>query len=145
VKLFTIGFAGSSAESFFGRIQDAGVVSLLDVRLKPNSQLSGFAKAKDLPFFLAKTSGADYRPLPELAPTTEMLDAYRKRKMSWDEYAVNYLRMLDDRKVAEILSPKEMDGGCLLCSESKPHQCHRRLAAEYLRSNWQADCEIRHL
>jgi len=145
VKLFTIGFAESSAESFFTRIERAEVASLLDVRLKPNSQLSGFAKAKDLPFFLAKTSGASYRLLPELAPTTELLDSYRKRKMSWDEYAIHYIRLLEDRKVAELLSPSEMNGGCLLCSESKPHKCHRRLAAEFLRSRWDAECEIQHL
>jgi hypothetical protein len=36
------------------------------------------------------------------------------------------------------------DGGCLRCSEEKPHHCHRRLVAEYLKGHWQ-DVEIEHI
>ena len=32
----------------------------------------------------------------------------------------------------ETLDRELLDGGCLLCSEAKPHHCHRRLVAEYL-------------
>jgi len=32
----------------------------------------------------------------------------------------------------------------LLCSEDKPHHCHRRLVAEYLAQHW-ANVEIVHL
>jgi hypothetical protein len=34
--------------------------------------------------------------------------------------------------------------GCLLCSEEKPHHCHRRLVAEYLKGKWDA-VEIEHI
>ncbi|HEX5337516.1 MAG TPA: DUF488 family protein [Gallionella sp.] len=37
-----------------------------------------------------------------------------------------------------------LDGRCLLCSEDKPHHCHRRLVAEYLKQHW-GDVEIVHL
>ncbi|HEV2394926.1 MAG TPA: DUF488 family protein [Verrucomicrobiae bacterium] len=41
--------------------------------------------------------------------------------------------------------PKEIVAeGCLLCSEDKPHHCHRRLVAEYLRQRW-GDLDILHL
>ncbi|WP_260478205.1 DUF488 domain-containing protein [Pseudomonas aeruginosa] len=33
---------------------------------------------------------------------------------------------------------------CLLCSEDKPHHCHRRLVAEYLAGKW-PNVEIVHL
>ena len=45
MHLFTIGFTKSSAESFFTRLQTAGVERLIDVRLHNVSQLAGFAKA----------------------------------------------------------------------------------------------------
>ena len=32
----------------------------------------------------------------------------------------------------------------LLCSEDKPHRCHRRLVAEYLKNHW-GNVEIAHL
>ena len=34
--------------------------------------------------------------------------------------------------------------GCLLCSEHEPDHCHRRLVAEYLKSEW-GDVQIEHL
>ena len=41
--------------------------------------------------------------------------------------------------------PREIiEGGCLLCSEDKPHHCHRRLVAEYLKQQW-GDVDIQHL
>jgi uncharacterized protein (DUF488 family) len=45
----------------------------------------------------------------------------------------------------ETTTPRElMDGGCLLCSEEKPHHCHRRLVAEYLQQHW-PDVQIEHI
>ncbi len=61
VQIFTIGFTQSSAEHFFGRLADAGVARVVDVRLNNSSQLAGFAKAQDLPFFLRELVGAEYR------------------------------------------------------------------------------------
>ena len=61
MEIYTIGFTQTTAERFFGRLADAGVKRLLDVRLNNSSQLAGFAKAQDLPFFLRRLVGADYR------------------------------------------------------------------------------------
>jgi uncharacterized protein (DUF488 family) len=40
------------------------------------------------------------------------------------------------REIEKRIDPEIMAGGCLLCSEDKPHQCHRRLVAEYLQGKW---------
>ena len=48
------------------------------------------------------------------------------------------------REIEKRIDPEMIKDGCLLCSEDKPHHCHRRLVAEYLRANW-GDLEIRHL
>ena len=143
MKIFTIGFTKTTAEGFFERLKDSGAKKILDVRLNGNSQLSGFAKKKDLPFFLENLCGMEYQYLPDLTPTQSILDAYKKKKGSWEDYEDSFLNLMRERKI-EDMDPKVIDGGCLLCSEDKPHHCHRRLVAEYLQEKW-GDIEIQHL
>lgn len=144
MKVYTIGFTKTSAERFFTRLRDAGVRSLVDVRLNNVSQLAGFAKKEDLRYFTGALVPASYWHRPELAPTQEMLDAYKKSKGSWDEYAEAFSKLMATRKIEETLVREELDGACLLCSEDKARRCHRRLVAEYLRARW-GGVEIVHL
>ena len=69
IRLFTIGFTKKNAEEFFGKIIEAGVKRVVDVRLNNTSQLAGFSKKEDLVYFLKNLGGIDYVHLPELAPT----------------------------------------------------------------------------
>jgi len=41
------------------------------------------------------------------------------------------------------LTPASFERSCLLCSEHKPHHCHRRLVAEYLSQHW-SNVQIHH-
>jgi hypothetical protein len=50
-----------------GLVRAAGVRHLLDVRVHNSSQLAGFTKAGDLPFFLSELCGASYTHQPLLA------------------------------------------------------------------------------
>lgn len=143
MKLFTIGFTKTSAEDFFSRLSKAHVKKLLDVRLNNISQLAGFAKRDDLRYFAERICGIGYGYLPELAPTKDMLDEYRKSKGGWSTYAQKFLDLMARRKI-ENIDRSQFDGGCLLCSEDKPHHCHRRLVAEYLKDKW-GNVEIEHL
>ncbi|NBB77874.1 MAG: DUF488 family protein [Verrucomicrobia bacterium] len=143
MKIFTIGFTKTTARSFFGRLKNAGVRRVVDVRLNNVSQLAGFAKRDDLAYFTEALCGADYKHRPELAPTQGILDAYKKQKGDWGLYEQQFLDLMGKRKIEEI-DPAELDGGCLLCSEDTPHHCHRRLVAEYLREKW-GNLEIIHL
>lgn len=143
MKLFTIGFTKKSAEDFFSRLSKAHVKKLVDVRLNNVSQLSGFAKKDDLRYFASVICGIGYEQLPELAPTQDILDAYKKTKGAWSVYAEKFLELMARRKIEDI-DRSQLDGGCLLCSEDKPHHCHRRLVAEYLRGKW-GNVEIEHL
>jgi uncharacterized protein (DUF488 family) len=144
VKLFTIGFTKKSAEKFFTKLSRAGVKRLIDVRLNNTSQLAGFAKKEDLAYFLKTICGIDYVHLPELTPTADILDAYKKHKGDWKVYERKFLDLMAKRRVEESVSQELLDGGCLLCSEDKPHYCHRRLVAEYLNEKW-GNVEIKHL
>jgi uncharacterized protein (DUF488 family) len=143
VKLFTIGFTKTTAEKFFSRLQNSGAKKLVDVRLNNVSQLAGFAKRDDLRYFADRICRMEYEHVPALAPTQEMLDEYKKGGGAWEQYASKFLALMSSRHI-ESLDRKNLDAGCLLCSEDKPHHCHRRLVAEYLRDKW-PDVEIVHL
>jgi len=144
MKIFTIGFTKTSAELFFTRLQKAGVHSLVDVRLKNVSQLAGFAKKEDLQYFLRAICGVGYLHRPELAPTEDMLDSYKKQGGDWAVYEQRFLDLITSRRIEEIVPRESLAGACLLCSEDKPHHCHRRLVVEYLKKKW-GDVEITHL
>ena len=144
MKLFTIGFTKKSAQEFFARLKDAGVRRVVDVRLNNTSQIAGFAKARDLEYFLKAITGIDYVHLPDLAPTQDILDNFVKAKGSWSEYERRFGQLMETRRIAETAPRGLLDDGCLLCSEDTPDHCHRRLVAEYLRKHW-GDVEIVHL
>jgi uncharacterized protein (DUF488 family) len=137
VEIYTIGFTQTTAEHFFGRLRAAGVQRLLDVRLNNSSQLAGFAKAKDLPYFLRELVGATYEHEPLLAPTQELLDEYKKRKGDWGSYERRFLDLMTERQIERALSPAEFElPTALLCSEATAEHCHRRLVCEYLAERW---------
>jgi uncharacterized protein (DUF488 family) len=132
----TIGFTRTSAEEFFKRLLDAGVKTVMDVRLHNTSQLAGFAKADDLAFFLRRIGDIYYVHEPLLAPTDQMLKAYKKEKGDWRAYEKRFLGLMSERQIENRFTPEIFDGACLLCSEATPHHCHRRLVCEYLNDKW---------
>lgn len=144
MKVYTIGFTKTSAESFFNRIQKAGVKRIIDVRLNNVSQLAGFAKKNDLCYFLDVICRIAYLYRPELAPTKELLAAFKKKGGQWADYESNFLELLASRRIDQSIRPDEIDGACLLCSEDKPQHCHRRLVVEYLKEKW-GQLDIIHL
>lgn len=144
MKLYTIGFTKRNAEGFFETLRSSDAKSIVDVRLNNVSQLAGFTKKQDLAYFLKWICGMDYLHLPVLAPTQEILDAYRKDKGDWAVYEQRFLALMAERKIEDAVSPEQVADGCLLCSEETPHQCHRRLVAEYLAQHW-GNVEIEHL
>ncbi len=145
MKIFTIGFTKKSAEQFFTRLKNAGVRRVVDVRLNNVSQLAGFAKKDDLKYFAKAICDVDYVHVPALAPTADILDPYKKSKDGdWPLYERQFLDLMQKRCIEETVPKEILDGGCLLCSEEKPHHCHRRLVAEYLKEKW-GSVEIEHI
>ncbi len=144
MKVFTIGFTKTSAESFFNRLRKAGVKKVVDVRLNNVSQLAGFAKKDDLRYFLKAICDIDYIHEPDFAPTQEMLDAYKKDDGDWSDYERQFLALIQYRHIEQSMPRESLDLACLLCSEDTPEHCHRRLVAEYLKEKW-GEVEIVHL
>lgn len=146
MNISTIGFTKTTAENFFSRLKTGQIRRVIDVRLNNTSQLAGFAKADDLRYFLRSLCGIDYVHWPFLAPTQDILDAFKKQKaVDWRVYEDQFLALMATRRIEDKLKPDQLDGNCLLCSEDKPHHCHRRLVAEYLSSKWSIPVSIRHL
>lgn len=146
MKLYTIGFTQKRAETFFDLLKEHEIQQLVDIRLHPGGQLSGFAKQDDLPYFLSKLAGdCRYIYLPELAPTKEILDDYRKDS-DWDRYLTRFESLMDERGIPRILDRNDFETyrSCLLCSEPTPEKCHRRLVAERIAAIW-PNVEIVHL
>ncbi|MBF0192561.1 MAG: DUF488 domain-containing protein [Magnetococcales bacterium] len=145
VSVSTIGFTQKSAKSFFSMLRAERVTTLIDVRLNTSSQLSGFAKQCDLIFFLKELCGIKYVHLLNWAPTQDILEAYKKKEISWDAYQDKFIDLMARRMIERDVTRELLDGGCLLCSEHEPHYCHRRLLVEYLRKNTNLDINVKHL
>ena len=136
MKIYTIGFVGKTAEEFFSLLTRHHITKLIDIRLNNKSQLAGFTNIKHLPYFL-RLHGIDYEYLPMFAPTKELLDNYHHKKIGWQEYEIGFLQLLEKRKILDkIDNIEKFDNAVLLCSEPTADQCHRRLTAEYLQSNF---------
>jgi uncharacterized protein (DUF488 family) len=148
ILLCTIGFAGKTAEEFFRLLQEAQVEKLIDVRLNRGGQLSGYAKHPDLGYFLQKVANIAYSHEPQLAPTRELLDAYRQSE-DWATYEAGFLALMQSREVPRMFDASTWpQRATLLCSEPGPEKCHRRLVADLLAAHWRSrgrSVEIRHL
>jgi uncharacterized protein (DUF488 family) len=145
VTIFTIGFTKKSAEKFFTALRGAGVRRLVDIRLNNSSQLAGFTKKNDLPFFTREICGIDCVHMPDLAPTADILDRWKKHKNGdWALYERSFLDLICKRAIEKTVPRELLDDACLLCSEETPEHCHRRLVAEYLKEKW-ASVRIEHI
>jgi uncharacterized protein (DUF488 family) len=132
LNIYTIGFTKKSANDFFEILHKSGAKHLLDIRLNNTSQLTGFTKKNDLRYFLKNLINMEYHEVPSFAPSKTILDEYRKTK-DWVKYEQSYLELIKNRNLEQEIPLTQIEEGVvLLCSEPKPNQCHRRLAAEYL-------------
>ncbi len=143
--IYTIGFTKRSAKDFFEALRGTSAKHLLDIRLHNTSQLAGFTKRADLQYFLREVVGMQYHEISALAPEETALKEYRKGK-DWAKFEASYLIAVRQRQVERQLDISLFEeGAVLLCSETTPDRCHRRLAAEYLRSGLLPQAEIVHL
>ncbi|MCU5340120.1 DUF488 domain-containing protein [Bacillus cereus] len=146
IKVTTIGFSKKNLKKFLELLKNAEVTCLVDTRLNNTSQLSGFAKKEDLRFILEELVGIKYIHRLDLAPTQDILSDFKAKKINWEEYTERYLTLLRERKVEEQIDELLGDNQiiCFLCSEHKPHNCHRSLLTQYIKEH-KEDIEILHL
>lgn len=144
-NIYTIGYTKKSLAQFIQLLQEAGVDAIIDVRLRNTSQLAGFAKRDDLAFLLREGFGIGYEHRPDLAPTSDIRDAY-KADHDWEAYERAFRPLLAERDAEnigrQILARYRRP--CLLCAEPSADHCHRRLVAEHWASRL-PDVEVVHL
>ncbi|MDR1832597.1 MAG: DUF488 domain-containing protein [Fusobacteriaceae bacterium] len=137
MKIYTIGFTKKSAENFFSVLEEQHIEALVDIRLNNTSQLAGFSRYPDLPYFLEKIIHVRYIQDPDFAPSKEMLRRFREGDINWDAYTLAYQKLLEERNIKDHIQEKYRDfldkNICLLCSEDKADHCHRSLAAQEIK------------
>ena len=146
MTIYTIGFAQKNAKTFFELIRKNNVEIVVDIRLNNKSQLAGFTKGNDLSYFLKEICNCEYTHCIDFAPTKEILDNYKKKGATWDQYVEQFLPLMEKRKAVELFAKmfKNYNSVCLLCSEPTPERCHRRLLAELIHKK-NPDAIIKHL
>lgn len=130
--LYTIGYERRPLSELIHLLQEAGVDTVIDIRLRNTSHLAGYTKRDDLAFLLSEGFAIAYEHHPELAPTAEIRDTYVEDG-DWPRYEARFKELLAERQAelagGEILT--RYRAPCLLCYEAMPEHCHRRLVAEH--------------
>ena len=137
MTVYTIGFTRKTAQQFFDAIKYRMIQLLVDVRLKNNNQMCGFTKKQDLPFFLEAICHCEYDHKDLYAPSKELLTAWKKKRITWQDYEEQYAALMAERNAVEDFKVSYdglYESVCLLCSEPKPEHCHRRLFAEMVKA-----------
>lgn len=116
------------------------VRAVWDIRLWRVSTYAPFYSGDSLSAAL----GDRYEYHPQFAPTAEILTGYKDGHITWADYERMYHELLAARHPTTGLVPSDLDRICLLCMEKSAAQCHRRLAAEYITTQF-SDLEIVHL
>lgn len=93
-------------------------------------------------YFLDTICEIKYEHEDRLAPTQELLKAYRSSELDWPEYERQFRNLMLERDIPATLEKDAYQAKtALLCSEPEPDRCHRRLVAELLAAQWQASVE----
>ena len=143
MKLFTIGYEGSTQAEVIGRLKTAGVEVLVDVRAVASSRLAGFSKSL-LAASLAE-AGIDYVHLRQLGTPKPGRDAARKGHIA-EMTAIFEDHMSEAAAQLELARAKELASGkkvALLCFEADHHGCHRKILAELICED--LGCPVEHL
>ena len=130
--VYTIGYRRKPLSTFITQLRDAGVDAVIDIRLRNTSHLLGYTKQDTLDFLLREGFEIAYEHYPDLAPTSEILDAYREDR-DWAAYRDRFLPLLEERAAEQIGRQilARYRAPCLLCAEDSAERCHRRLVGEY--------------
>lgn len=127
MRIYTIGYEGSTQAEVIAALAAAGVERVIDVRAVPRSRKPGFSKnvlAAGL-----KEAGIDYVLLKALGTPPAGREAAHKHR--FEEMARIYAVQLDTPEAgAEAARLVDLAGekpSALLCYERDPAHCHRTL------------------
>ena len=141
MRIFTIGYEGTTVGGFIAALQAAGVERVIDVRALPLSRRPGYSKT---PLRLAlEETGIEYVHLRALGTPTEGRNAARAGRH--EDMARVYAGQLElpeaIAQTAQMIALVEEKPSALLCMEREPAHCHRTLLLDAVAAN----AEVVHL
>jgi len=127
MRVFTIGYEGSTVSEFLAALESAGVERVIDVRALPLSRRPGFSKS---PLKAAlEEAGIEYVHLKALGTPAEGRAAARAgRHEDLERIYAGQLELPEAiGQSAQMLDLAAERPSALLCMEREPAQCHRTL------------------
>jgi uncharacterized protein (DUF488 family) len=141
MRIFTIGYEGTTVGEFVAALQEAGVERVIDVRALPLSRRPGFSKT---PLRLAlEGAGIEYVHLKALGTPADGRAAARAGRHEELERIYAGQLELPEAMVqsAQMLELARERPSALLCMERDPAHCHRTLLLDAVAD----DAEVVHL
>ena len=141
MRIFTIGYEGTTVGEFLAALKGAGVERVIDVRALPLSRRPGFSKS---PLRAAlEESGIEYVHLKALGTPAEGRAAARAgRHNDLERIYAGQLELPEAMaQSAQMIELAEEKPSALLCFEREPRHCHRTLLLDAIA----ADAEVVHL
>jgi uncharacterized protein (DUF488 family) len=127
MKIFTIGYEGTTMDAFLTTLRDAGVEQVIDVRALPLSRRPGFSK--NILAATLKDSGIGYVHLKALGTPKPGRDAAKKG--DWRTMERVYAGQLHlpeaQAQAAQLRDLAAEKPSALLCFERDPKHCHRTM------------------
>ncbi len=125
--IYTIGYGGRQPQDFLDALEQHGIETVVDVRLRPDrTRLRPFVKANEI------SKGIE-RLLSERRMAYVSLIELGNPFMDDDDWRPRYERLITS--AGEVLTEKlrDLPGSlCLMCAERRVDACHRWFIAEYL-------------
>ncbi|MES1971220.1 MAG: DUF488 domain-containing protein [Pseudomonadota bacterium] len=127
MKIFTIGYEGTTMADFLAALKAAGVERVIDIRALPLSRRPGFSKSMLAASLLE--AGIGYVHLKALGTPKRGRDAAKKGdRATLEEVYAGQLELPEKQaQVAQMLDLAREKPSALLCFERDPSVCHRTL------------------
>ena len=141
MRIFTIGYEGTTVPELIAALKQAGVERVIDVRALPLSRRPGFSKS-GLKAAL-EDSGIEYLHLKALGTPADGRAAARAgRHKDLERIYAGQLELPEAMaQSAQMLELAREKPSALLCMEREPAHCHRTLLLNAVAS----DAEVTHL
>lgn len=127
MKIFTIGYEGTTMADFLAALKAAGVERVIDIRALPLSRRPGFSKSMLAASLLE--AGIGYVHLKALGTPKRGRDAAKMGdRATLEEVYAGQLELPEAQvQVAQMLDLAREKPSALLCFERDPSVCHRTL------------------
>jgi len=135
MKFYTVGYGGRPPSDFLGLLKSKGILTVVDVRLRPDrASMGAYVKAKTPDKGIERVLAE--RDITYLS-VIELGNIFLNRE-DWQERYKQLLVRAGDLLVEpleNLSSPY-----CLMCAEKKVSECHRLQIAEHLTGRgWEAE------